>query len=179
MTPGVNRIVALGLLYTLTSLATGVAPLRRVAAKTPRTLPARVLELAGRDLGPLRLPTVHDPVQDAPYTVSLGPEILPLEPAGTLVPADYVRFHLQQPLTLNLQLELDPNETLNLQPARYRSDLQHNGTGWPIGEPGPRVLMRETQIVFRNIRLDTLQHRHKPFPAHRKDGSSPPGSEEP
>ena len=173
MAPAGNRIVALGLLYILLSLANGAAPLRRAAAEQPESLPARVLELAGRDLGPARLPAVHDPVPDAPYTVSLGPEILPLEPAGTLVPAYYVRFHLQQPLTLNLQLELDPDETINLQPARYRDDLQNQGGGWELAirEPGPRVLMRETRTGTRHTPLIILAESGEPWqgpPADRE-----------
>ena len=173
-----NRYVALGLLHVLTAVFVGASPdCRSMAGEAELSKVAETpdwgFRQGGRDLGPARLYTVHQPVQDAPYRVSIAGEVLPLEPAGTIVPAYYVRFHLQEPLTLSLNVELAPGETVNLQPARYRDDLEPNGRGLQLAirEPGARVIMRETETGERHTPLIILAESGAPWqgpPADRQ-----------
>lgn len=112
-------------------------------------------QTAGRTLGAARLWNETGALENAPYTVKIDGQMLPILPAGHIVPAYYVRFQINQPLTLEIQVSLKDGETLNLQPLRYREGFEMNEGAFKltINEPGPRVIMIESASGLRHSPL--------------------------
>ncbi len=115
-------------------------------------------EVGGRDLGSARLWNVPDAIEDAPYTVTIDGASVPLESAGKINPAYYVRFQLNKPLTLQVKVSLKDGDALNLQPLRYRERLEVNDGSFTldIDSPGPRVVAMESRDGSRHTPLIIL-----------------------
>lgn len=125
------------------------------------------------DIGPARLYPVVEPVEDGPYTVSIAGTPVPVARSGHIEPAFYVRFALTEPLALTVTVDLPEEHRIILQPRRYRDDFDRNGAEFTldIPEPGPRVVMMESETGTRHTPLIILAEPDKPAGVAPHDGA--------